>query len=88
MAGVRVFVSSPGAQFIGGGQTLVFSFFQPLDDAYWDISAVPTGSNNNIEILRKFIATDASGVRRLSYIVRNNTNNPTTFTRGAIRAPE
>jgi hypothetical protein len=88
MAGVRVFISSVGGQLIAGQTTSTFNFFQPLDDAYWDISAVPTGSNNNIEILRKFISTDAAGVRRLSYVVRNNTNNPTTFTRGAVRAPE
>jgi hypothetical protein len=88
MATVRVFIGTAGGQFLAGGQTLQFDFFQPLDDAYWELSVVPTGTNVNLEIIRKFIDADPGGVRRLHYVVRNNTNNGTFFTRGAIRAPE
>jgi hypothetical protein len=88
MATVRVFASSIGGQFIDAGQMVTFDLSQPLDDAYWGLSAVPTGSNNSLDIIRKFIDTDPSGVRRLHYVVPNNTNPGTTFTRGAIRVPE
>jgi len=86
MATVRVFISS--TQFIAGGQTLQFSFLQALDDAYWDLSVVPRGTNTDIDLLRTSVDSDAAGTRRLHYIVRNNTNNDTFFTRGAIRVPE
>jgi hypothetical protein len=88
MATVRVFVSTAGGQFLAGGQTLQFNFSQPLDDAYWDLSVVPTGTNVNLEMTRKFIDADAGGVRRFHYVVKNNTGNGTFFTRGAIRVPE
>jgi hypothetical protein len=88
VATVRALIATAGSQFIAGGQTLQFNFSQTLDDAYWALSVVPTGSNNSLEITRQFIDADAGGVRRLHYIVRNLTNNGTFFTRGAIRAPE
>ncbi len=88
MAEVRVFISSAGSQVINGGATATFEFFQPLDDAYWDLSVVPVAANRNIEILRIFVDSDASGVRRMHYVLRNNTSSATSFTRAAIRAPE
>lgn len=80
-----VFIST--GQFIAGGQVLTFTFSRNLDDAYWDLRIVPRGTNTGVEILRQFIDSDAAGVRRLHYVVRNNTGNDTFFTRGAVRIP-
>src|SRR5512144_838592 len=41
MATVRVFVGAPGSQFIAGGQTVSFTFSEPVDNAYWDLSVHP-----------------------------------------------
>jgi hypothetical protein len=80
MATVSAFVATTSGQFLAGGQTLTFNFFQLLDDAYWALSVVPTGTNTSLEITRPFIDADAAGVRRLHYTVRNLTNNDTFFT--------
>jgi hypothetical protein len=90
MATVRLFVSS--GQFIGGGQTQQFDFFQAVDAAYWHVSVVPIFSefstNANLEIIRIFFDTQQNGAIRLHYVVRNNETSGRFFTRAAIRAPE
>jgi hypothetical protein len=75
--------------FIGGGQTLEFSLFGggTVDDAFWAVSAVPQGTNNEVEIIRVRITSDANGTRTLFFTVQNNTANDTNFTRSAIRVP-
>jgi hypothetical protein len=80
-----VFISSN--QLIPGNSTFDFTFGRNLDDAYWDLRIVARGTNTNVEILRQLVSSDAGGVRRLVYTVRNNTGNPTYFTRGAVRIP-
>jgi hypothetical protein len=75
--------------FIGGGQELEFSLFGggTVDDAFWDVSAIPQGSNNEVEITRVRVTSDPGGTRTLFFTVRNNTANDTNFTRSAVRTP-
>jgi hypothetical protein len=75
--------------FIGGGQELEFSLFGggTVDDAFWDVSAIPQGTNNEVEITRVRATSDAGGTRTIFFTVRNNTGNDTNFTRGAVRTP-
>lgn len=80
-----VFIST--GQFISGNAVLDFTFGQTLDDAYWSLTIVARGTNTEVEILRQRVVADAAGTRRLIYTVRNNTGNPTFFTRGAVRIP-
>jgi hypothetical protein len=76
-----------GTSFIAGGGEAEFTFFKAVDDAFWSISIVPQGTNNEVEITRLRTDSDAGGTRRIHYTVRNNTGNPTNFTRGAVRTP-
>jgi hypothetical protein len=80
-----VFIST--GQFIAGNAVLDFTFGVNVDDAYWDLRTVARGTNTEVEILRQRVSSDPAGTRRLIYTVRNNTANPTFFTRGAVRIP-
>jgi hypothetical protein len=76
--------------FIGAGQTLDFLLFGgtiPLNDKFWDVEAVPRGTNTAVQILGKRLAADAAGNRTLTYTIQNLTGNDTFFTRGAVRIP-
>lgn len=76
--------------FIGGGQTLTFTLFGggTVDDAFWDVSIVAQGTNNSVSLLGPTtVSSDASGTRSLTFVVQNNTNNNTNFTRAAVRIP-
>jgi hypothetical protein len=80
-----VFIST--GQFIPGNTVSEFIFGVNVDDAYWSLTIVARGTNTEVEILRQRVIADAAGTRRLRYTVRNNTGNPTFFTRGAVRIP-
>ena len=75
--------------FIGGNGVIEFSLFGggTVDDAFWSVSAVAQGTNNEVEITRVRTTSDAGGKRTLFFTVKNNTANGTNFTRGAIRTP-
>jgi hypothetical protein len=75
--------------FIGAGQELEFTLFGggTVDDTFWDVSVVPQGSNNEVEITRLRTASDAASTRSIFFTVRNNTANDTNFTRSAVRTP-
>ena len=75
--------------FIGGGQVLEFSLFGGgvVDDAFWDISVVPQGTNNEVELIRLRTVADFAGTRTIFFTVSNNTSNDTNFTRSAVRTP-
>jgi hypothetical protein len=75
--------------FIGGGAQIEFSLFGggTVDDAFWDISIVPQGTNNEVELVRLRTSSDPGGTRTIFFTVRNNTFNPTNFTRSAVRTP-
>jgi hypothetical protein len=75
--------------FIGGGAVLEFSLFGggTVDDAFWAVSIVPQGTNNEVEITRLRTVSDAGGKRTIFFTVKNNTFNDTNFTRSAVRTP-
>jgi hypothetical protein len=75
--------------FIGGGQEAEFSLFGggTVDDAFWAISLVPQGTNNEVEMTRLRTVSDAGGTRTIFFTVRNNTGNDMNFTRSAVRTP-
>jgi hypothetical protein len=75
--------------FISGGGEIEFSLFGggTVDDAFWAVSAVPQGTNNEVEIIRLRTVSDAGGRRTIFFTVRNNTGNDTNFTRSAVRTP-
>lgn len=75
--------------FIGGGQVIDWTLFGGggVDDAFWYVSVVVQGTNNNVELLSTRTFSDPGGRRSLVFTVRNNTNNPTNFTRAAVRTP-
>jgi hypothetical protein len=75
--------------FIAGNTEVEFILFGggTVDDAYWNVSVVPQGTNNEIEITRLRTQADAAGTRTIFYTVRNNTSNGTSFTRAAVRTP-
>lgn len=75
--------------FIAGGAEVEFALFGGgvVDDRFWDISIVPKGTNNEIELTRLRTVSDAAGVRTIFFTVRNNTANDTHFTRAAVRTP-
>ena len=75
--------------FQAGNSVVEWALFNcsMVDDAFWDVSVVPQGTNNEVEITRIRVTSDAAGVRCLRYTVSNNTANDTNFTRGAVRLP-
>jgi hypothetical protein len=75
--------------FIGANAEVEFSLFGggTVDDAFWDVSIVPQGTNNEVELTRLRTVSDAAGTRTIFFTVRNNTSNDTNFTRGAVRTP-
>lgn len=75
--------------FMAGGAVVDWYLFGggSVDDAFWDVSAVAQGTNNEVEIIRQRVVSDAGGKRTLVFTVRNNTGNPTNFTRAAVRTP-
>jgi len=76
--------------FIGGGQTLIFTLFGGgvVDDNFWDVSIVVQGTNNSVSLPGPVtVSSDAAGTRSLTFVVQNNTNNDTFFTRAAVRTP-
>ena len=75
--------------FIAGGAEVEWILFGggTVDDAFWDVSVVPQGTNNEVELLRVRTASDVGGRRTIFFTVRNNTFNDTLFTRGAVRIP-
>ena len=85
MSEAEVFMST--GQYIGPSRTVEFVFQRALDDAYWDVKILARGANADLEILRQFVSSDATGTRRLHYVVRNNKNTPAAFTRTAVRIP-
>jgi hypothetical protein len=58
-----------------------------VDDAFWNVSIVPQGTNNEIEIIRLRVTSDPGGNRTILFTVRNNTSNNTNYTRAAVRTP-
>ena len=75
--------------FIAGGAEVEFSLFGGgmVDDAFWAISVVPQGTNNEVELTRLRTVSDPGGTRTIFFTVRNNTFNDTNFTRSAVRTP-
>ncbi len=75
--------------FIAGGQEWEFILFGGgvVDDAFWAISIVPKGTNNEVEMTRLHTVADSAGTRTIFFTVRNNTGNDTYFTRSAVRTP-
>jgi hypothetical protein len=58
-----------------------------VDDAFWDVSIVPQGTNNEVELTRLRTVSDSGGRRTIFFRVRNNTSNPTNYTRSVVRTP-
>jgi len=75
--------------FINGSTEAEFSLFGggTVDDTFWDVFIIAQGGNTEVEITRVRTVADAGGRRTLFYTVRNNTGNPTSFTRSAVRTP-
>jgi hypothetical protein len=74
---------------VNPGNVIEFSLFGggTVDDAFWDISIVPQGTNNEVELIRLRTVSDFAGTRTIFFTVRNNTLNDTNFTRSAVRTP-
>ncbi|MEV6778651.1 hypothetical protein [Streptomyces syringium] len=74
--------------FQAGGATVEWTFNAALvTDSFWSASAVPQGTNTNVELVRQFTVSDAGGVRRLHFVVVNRTGLDTFWTRGVVRIP-
>lgn len=76
--------------FIPASQTWTYTLFGGgvVDDAFWDISIVPQGTNNSVSLIGgPTVSSDAAGVRSMTFTVQNNSFNDTFFTRAAVRIP-
>jgi hypothetical protein len=78
--------------FIAGGAEIEFILFGGggVDNAFWNISIMPQNPDNwfhELEITRIRTSTRFDGPTSIFYTVKNNTFDPATFVRVAVRTP-